>query len=290
MTILVTGATGNIGGAVIRQLQQRQAPVRGLVRDRQKADHLAAQGVELAVGDLAQPATLDAALQGMEAAFLVLPNVPNQVELECGFIDAAKRAGVKHLVKLSVMGAGELPSTLQQWHRQIEQHLEQSGMSWVHLRPNMFMQNIRWFVPTMNQAGAIYHCLGDTPVSYIDAEDVAAVAAVCLVEPEHKNQSYVLTGKETVRFDEIAALFGQALGRTISYIDVSPADMKAARLAGGEPEWYLDAEAELFACWRQGAGTAITEWVKQLTHREPVTYAEFVEGYVQSHRQDFVHG
>jgi uncharacterized protein YbjT (DUF2867 family) len=82
MTVFVTGATGNIGGAVIEHLRQKPVPIRGLVRDRARASHL--EGIELAIGDLSQPETLDAALQGIEAAFLVLPNLPNQVELECG--------------------------------------------------------------------------------------------------------------------------------------------------------------------------------------------------------------
>lgn len=120
MTILITGATGNIGGEVIRHLLDRQVPLRGLVRDAAKASYLADRGVELAVGDLSQPETLNAALQDIETAFLVLPNLPNQVELECCFIDAAKQSGVKQIVKLSVMGAGELPSTFQQWHHRIE--------------------------------------------------------------------------------------------------------------------------------------------------------------------------
>jgi uncharacterized protein YbjT (DUF2867 family) len=128
MTILVTGATGNIGSEVVQNLLKRKASIRSLVRDPQKATQLVEQG-------------------------------------------AAKRAGTKHIVKLSVMRAGELPSTFQQWHHQIEQHLEQSGMSWTHLRPNMFMQNIRWFVPTIAQSGSIYNCVGDAKISHVDARD-----------------------------------------------------------------------------------------------------------------------
>jgi uncharacterized protein YbjT (DUF2867 family) len=287
MTILVTGATGNIGGEVIRELLKRKVSIRGLVRDSKKAIELTKQGVELAIGDLSQPETLNAALQDIEKAFLVLPSLPNQVELECAFIDAAKRSGIQHIVKLSVMGAGELPSTFQKWHRQIEEHLERSKIAWTHLRPNMLMQNMRWFAQTIAQTGSIYNCVGDAKISHVDARDVAAVAAVCLTEPRHENKSYVLTGSEAITFNDIAAIFAKALGRSVAYVDLPPADLKAARLANGEPEWYLDAELELFVSWKQGAGTAITNAIADLTHHPATTYEEFARYYASSHAQDF---
>lgn len=287
MTILITGATGNIGGEVSNHLIEKKLPLRALVRDRHKASQLEAQGVELAQGDFSQPDTLDAALQGIEKAFLVMPNDLHQVDLESNFIDAAQKAGVQHIVKLSVMGAGELPSTFQTWHRQIEEHLEASSMTWTHLRPNMLMQNMRWFAQTIAQSGAFYNCVGDTKISHVDARDVAAVAAVCLAETGHENKSYVLTGSQAITFDEIAAIFAKALGRSVSYVDLPPADLKAARLANGEPEWYLDAELELFACWKQGAGTAVTHALKDLTHHPATTYEAFAQYYAQTRAQDF---
>lgn len=287
MTILITGATGNIGGEVIKHLVKKKLPLRALVRDRHKASKLEAQGVELAQGDFSLPDTLDAALLGVEKAFLVMPNAPHQVELESNFIDAAQRSGVRHVVKLSVMGAGELPSTFQKWHRQIEEHLEASGITWTHLRPNMLMQNMRWFAQTIAQSGSIYNSVGDTKISHVDARDVAAIAAACLSEPGHENKSYVLTGSQAITFDEIAGIFAKELKRSVAYVDLPPADLKAARLANGEPEWYLDAELELFACWKQGAGTAVNSAIADLTRRPATTYEEFAQDYAQAHAQDF---
>lgn len=288
MTILITGATGNIGGEVIQHLLAKNTPIRGLVRDLKKATKLAEQGMELAKGDFSQPETLDSVLQEIEKAFLVTSNLPNQVELECNFIDAAKQAGVQHVVKLSVMGAGKLPSTFQKWHRQIEEHLEQSGMAWTHLRPNMLMQNIGYFAQTIAQSGSIYNSVGNTKISHVDARDVAAVAAACLTEAGHENQSYVLTGLKAITFDEIADIFAKALDRDVKYVDLPPADLKAARLANGEPEWYLDGELELFACWKQGAGTAVTNAIADIIHRSATTYEEFAQYYTQTHAQDFL--
>ncbi|MBW4617823.1 MAG: SDR family oxidoreductase [Cyanosarcina radialis HA8281-LM2] len=287
MTILITGATGNIGGEVVKHLVEKQMPLRALVRDRSKATQLEAQGIELAVGDFSQPDSLDLALQGIDRAFLVMPNDRHQVELEGNFIDAAKRAGVRHLVKLSVLHAGELPSAFQQWHRQIEQRLEGSGMAWTHLRPNMLMQNMRWFAQSIAQQGAFYHSVGDTKIAHVDARDVAAVAAVCLSQPGHENRAYDLTGAEAIAFTQVAEYFSQVLNRPVRYVNVTPADMKAARLADGEPEWYLDAEAQLFDCWRTGAGSIVTTTIADLLHQPPNSFAAFVGDYVQTHSQDF---
>ena len=288
MTVLITGATGNIGSEVIKYLMEKKMPLRALVRDPSKAVKLKEQGIELSCGDLLQPKTLLAALQGIEKAFLVTANDPRQVEMESNFIDAAQKAGVRHIVKLSVMGAGELPSTFQQWHRQSEEHLENSGMAWTHLRPNMLMQNMRWFAQMIAQSGVIYNAVGDTKISHVDARDVAAVAAICFTEIGHESQSYILTGSQAITFSEIADIFAKALGRSVAYVDLPPAELKAARLANGEPEWYLDAELELLACWRQGAGTAVTNAIADITHHPATTYEEFAQYYVQTRTQDFV--
>jgi uncharacterized protein YbjT (DUF2867 family) len=286
MTILITGATGNIGGEVLHHLSGKNLPLRALVRDVAKAAQLKERGIELAQGDFTQPESLDAALQGIEKAFLVMTNHPQQVELECNFIDAAKRSGVRQIVKLSVLRSGELPSAFQQWHRQIETHLEASGMAWTHLRPNMLMQNMRWFVPTMLQQGAFYHSIGDTLVSHVDARDVSAVAALCLSESNHENRSYDLTGAAAVSFTQVAEYFSAALNRPIEFINVSPADFKAARLSNGEPEWYLDAEAQLFASWQEGAGAMVSPNVANLLHQPPNSFSQFANDYIQSNPQD----
>jgi uncharacterized protein YbjT (DUF2867 family) len=287
MTILVSGATGNIGGEVIRHLLEQKAAIRALVRDRQKASKLAEQGVELAQGDFTQPDSLDAAMQGIDTAFLVMPNDPHQVQLESNFIDAAQRAGVRHLVKLSVLGAGDLPSAFQQWHRQVEEHLEASGMTWTHLRANMLMQNMRWFVETMMRQGAFYHSIsGDMPISHIDARDVAAIAALCLSQSGHENKIYDLTGSEAVTFEQVTQYFASAMNRSLQFIQISPVDMKAARLVNGEPEWYLDAEAQLFEQWQAGYGTRITTTFTDLLHRSPNTFESYAQEYVRTHAAD----
>ena len=174
--------------------------------------------------------SLEAALQGIEKAFLVTANDPRQVEMESNFIDAAQNAGVQHIVKLSVLAANEnSSSTFQRWHGQIEKHLEKSGIAWTHLQPNMLMQNIKWFAKTIAEQNSIFSTVGD-------AKDVAAVAAVCLSEFGHENKSYVLTDSEAIAFNEVAEKVAKTLNRPVSFVNVTPEQLKQARLAGGEPE------------------------------------------------------
>ncbi|MGL5808246.1 MAG: SDR family oxidoreductase, partial [Xenococcaceae cyanobacterium] len=121
---------------------------------------------------------------------------------------------------------------------------------------------------------------GDVKISHVDTRDVAAVAAVCLCEMGHENKSYVLTGSEAISFDEVAEIFTKELNRPINYINLPPQDLKAARLENGEPEWYLDAELELFACWEKGAGSTVTDAIAEITARSPITFSEFARYFV----------
>ena len=135
-TILVTGATGNVGSAVVAELGDRGLPVRAFVRDPDRAAAILGPDVELAVGDFPDPASIRAALEGIEVVFLACANVPPQVEYEIRVIDAAARAGVRRLVKLSALGAAPGSRVaFWDWHARIERHLEASGVPWVNLRP-----------------------------------------------------------------------------------------------------------------------------------------------------------
>lgn len=146
---------------------------------------------------------------------------------------------------------------------------------------------MRWFAQTIAQQGAFYNSVGDTKISHVDARDVAAVAAVCLSESGHENQAYDLTGAEAVSFDQVADYFAKVLDRPVRYINLTPAELKAARLANGEPEWYLDAEAQLFDCWQTGAGSMVTTTITDILHQSATSFEAFAQDYVQTHAQEF---
>jgi uncharacterized protein YbjT (DUF2867 family) len=283
--ILVTGATGTIGSAVIQHLTSQNVPIRALLRDVKKGSHLSSHLIEVVQGDFLHQDTLDVALQGIEKAFLLSANDARQIEMESNFIDAAKKMGVQHIVKLSVLGADVAsPSTFQKWHGEIEQKLEHSCMKWTHLQPNMLMQNVNFYAPTIVESNNFFLCVGDAVISHIDARDVAAVAAVCLTEAGHENKRYVLTGTEAITFTEVATILSDAFGKQISYVNVPPENLKQAMLDAGEAEWYVDAELELFALWADGMGAVVTNSVAEITQRTPNSFNDFARGLAVSER------
>ncbi|HEY9821177.1 MAG TPA: NmrA family NAD(P)-binding protein [Candidatus Sericytochromatia bacterium] len=145
-TILVMGATGNVGSQVVKQLADAGANVRAAVRSPRKAESLKSEKVSLTEFDTDKPETVEAAFQGVDKVFLLTPLVPNMVELSANLVEAAKKAGVKHIIKSSGMGAEVEPGiTLTRWHREAEKAIEASGIAFTFVRPNGFMQNYKLF-------------------------------------------------------------------------------------------------------------------------------------------------
>ena len=199
--ILITGATGRVGGAAITHLRSKGLPVRALLRRPEKAAPLSGLGVEPVFGDLAQPRSLERALEGVTAALLVSPLDPHQMELQGNFIDAAKRAGRVHIVKLSGLGTAlNSPVRSGRWHAQTEKYLEDSGLPFTHLRPPFFMQNILRFAPTIRADGTFSGALNQGKVAMIDVADIAAVAATALTTSGHAGKAYTLTGPEALSY------------------------------------------------------------------------------------------
>src|SRR6266404_3037531 len=154
-TVLVTGATGTVGRDVAKQLSRKGSAVRAGVRDQIEARKRFDDGIDLVAFDFQDVGSFGDALDGVEKVFLLPPLIPNQVELANAFVDAAKRAGVRHLVKLSAIGADAAPPfTVGKWHAANEQHIRESGLGFTFLRPNSFMQNFTTYFPPRD--GAIY--------------------------------------------------------------------------------------------------------------------------------------
>src|ERR1700754_2262875 len=173
--LLVTGATGTTGMEVLRALKDRGAEARALVRGETKAHHLRDLGFEPTTGDLGDPRTLGPALENIDRAYLVSPISPMQSEFEQAFLETAKEAGAKHVVKLTIMGASpEAPPRFARTHAKVEQALKESGMAWTLLRPTGFMQNtLAWGNRVLN--GTFYSPVPDAAFSIVDAGDDAAV-------------------------------------------------------------------------------------------------------------------
>jgi uncharacterized protein YbjT (DUF2867 family) len=276
--ICVTGASGTLGSEVIRQLDGKQTPFRAASFSRGAAESARARGVEAVTIDYNDPTTLGAAFQGCDAVFLLGPNALNQIELELHAVDAARAAGVRHIVKQSVMGAAEKAYSLANIHRPVEEAIERSGMTWTFLRPNSFMQNaVTFMAPTIRAESAFYSATGQARISHVDVRDIAAVAVAALTTEGHQGQIYTLTGPEALTYDEMAEELSKAVGRVIRHVSLPPADLKAGMLAEGMPEAIADRMLDLERYFREGHASSITDDVRRVTGRRPGRFAQYVQ-------------
>ena len=279
--ILVSGATGTVGKEIVLQLASLGITVRALVRDMAKAAPFRGKCVHVAVGDLNDPATLEAAFQSVDHALLLPANNANQVEQERTFIDVAKRAGVQHIVKLSAIGADDPKSAsrIARWHAQAEDYLESSGLVWTHLRPCVFMQNMLGSAASIARDGAFYAPLGDTRVAHVDVRDIAAVALKTLTEHGHERKAYTITGPEALTYSEVAGKLSAALGKPVRYVDVPPDQFKQSLLRAGMPDWSADALLEIFEHVVKPLGAKVTNVVAEITKRAPITFDQFARDH-----------
>ncbi len=278
--ILVTGATGTIGREVVKELTWQDHTVRALVRSGDKGQSLSSTGAEIAIGDFTQPETLPAALEGADQVFLLSVLNKDQTAIQGNLIDAAKSAGVKHIVRLSALGAGpDSPLYLGRLHYETEQRLEQSGVPWTHIRPHSFMQNLLGFAQTIAAEGKLYSPLGEGKVAMIDSRDIAAVCVAALTGDGHEGKTYEITGPEALSYNDVADKLSAVVDKKVSYVDVSPEAAKEAMMSTGMPEWVADALNELYAFYRDGHGEYMTTTVKDLTDREPRTFMDFAAEY-----------
>jgi uncharacterized protein YbjT (DUF2867 family) len=277
--ILVTGATGQHGKALLRLLSARGVGARALVRSPAKAEAIAAlPHVEIVHGDMARPDTLAGALQGVDRAILISSATPDMQDVQFNFIEAAHKAGVKHVVKFSGI-APNLDSSFRfaRMHGEIEKRLEASGMAFTHLRPGEFMTVYFRQVPNIVTKGALFLPMEDARIASIDIGDIAEVAAKVLTESGHAGKIYSLTGPEALSMADVAARLSAATGKTIRYVNVPPEEARKAQLAAGMPPFLADALFELFAERRKGMEARVWPDSERLLGRRPTSFQDFAD-------------
>src|SRR5215469_5324113 len=276
--ILVTGASGLSGSAVIREFARQQYPVRALVRSREKARALETlPTVELVEGDMLRAETLADALSGVDHVLLISSADQQMLETQCAFIDAAKKAGVRHIVKFSGLNSAlDSPFLFTRMHAEIERYLERSGLAWTHLRPGQFMQMYLREVPTIVAERAFFLPLEDAKLAPVDIEDIAKAAFVLLHTPGHEGQIYEMTGPEALSMTEIAEQISLAIGKTVRYVSISQAERRRALLAAGVPPYFADALDVQAHERRLGAEAAVHPETHTTLQIRPTTFAEFV--------------
>jgi uncharacterized protein YbjT (DUF2867 family) len=274
--ILVTGATGSTGREVVKELMAAGARMRILVRNPDRAVALDGPGVEIAQGDLARPDTLPAALRGVDTVLVLTAPDPAQVELQGNLVEAAGRAGVRRIVKISAIGAAvDSPVRVGRWHAQTEKQIESSGLAFTHLRPSFFMQNVLVFAPAIAAHGVFQAPAEDGRLAMIHVQDVAAVAARALLEDRHAGQTYTLSGPEALSYHDVASRLSAATGRPVAYASVAPEQFRSRLLESGTPEWYAEMLLELYAIIRAGHAALVTDTVEKVTGRPPLRFDDF---------------
>jgi uncharacterized protein YbjT (DUF2867 family) len=199
------------------------------------------------------------------------------VELESNMVQACKESGVKYVVLNSALGAGVYGKSFPSWHRQVEDKLKATGLSYTILRPNGFLQNIvAYNAPSIRAQGAFYAAMGDAKVSYLDVGDIAVVAVKTLQGGAHAGKTYELNGPEAISNQELAARISKVTGRTVSYVDIPESAQRDAMLGTGMPEWQVTALLELQQYYKQGSGARTDGLLQALIERAPVTLDQYL--------------
>jgi (4-alkanoyl-5-oxo-2,5-dihydrofuran-3-yl)methyl phosphate reductase len=271
--ILVAGATGTVGREVVAQLLAAGERVRAMTRDPSRAK-LDAK-VEVVAADLDQPETLEKALAGVDRVF-ALSAGPELGVHDANLARAAKKAGARHLVKLSVLGAGgEARNVIVLWHEAGEKAIQESGLAWTFVRPGMFMSNALNWARTIKSQGKVFANYREGKVPPIHPRDIAAVAVAALTSGGHEGKSYPLTGGEALSMNEQVQILSEVVGRPIELVPISDDAARDGMLKAGMPPLLVDAIVEIGGSVRSGKASEVLPTVEQVLGRKPLTWTDW---------------
>ncbi|MGN6356686.1 MAG: SDR family oxidoreductase [Novosphingobium sp.] len=278
-TLLVTGASGNLGRAVVDALLERGAKrVLATTRTPSNLSDLAGKGVEVRAADYTAPAGLADAFRGATHMLLISTQaVGSRVEQQLNALEAARQAGVRHVFYTSHAFPDISVSAVAPEHAAMEKAIRASGMTYTILRNFLYSENILMMMAEAVQTGTHYGAVGEGRVAFISRKDCAAAAACAmLTASEHENRIYDITGPQAVTYAEITAMISAILGRTVVYANLSPEDYRAHMIANGTPEAYADTFLSFDVANGLGDGDLVTDTVLRLPGQQPERLEDFL--------------
>ena len=272
--ILVTGATGNIGGEIVRFLTEKNTDFIAATSSR------SIEGVDSVALDYADIHSLEAAMQGISTLFMVLPNHPDMITWGKNVIDTAKKCGIKHIVRSGgSLADGNSSIGIRKILAETDHYLKESGIDYTITAPNFFMQNFINFHGDEYKNGALYLPAGDGKVGWIDVRDIASVNVEVLLNPEkYRNQILTISGPKALSYAEVLAVLNDELGRDAKYVAVSDEDAIKAMTEMKFPEFVINLMMDLNQCIRDGIAEETTTTVKDVTGNDAISFEQFVHG------------
>ena len=281
--IIVLGATGTIGTAVLRNLKNKNVTVFASVQSEKDFEKVSQFGATPIIVNFTDQESLNQALKGKNRVFLVTPLMQNPEAVTQMVINAAKQNGVKHLVRSTASGAdskGQIQ--MARWAGASEDLIKASGLNYTIVRPYSFLQNfITYHSQTIKQYNGFYLPVGDANLSMLDINDLGEVVALALTSDDHFGKTYELSGL-TYTNEILAETLSQVVGRKISYIDIPEEKAQESMLSNHMPEWMVNAMMELNYITKQGWTAGYSEDFKNLTGREYTSAATFFENNKQA--------
>lgn len=284
MKILVTGATGNVGGVVIKELKAKGEDVTAAVRD-VESERAKSLGVPLESFDFSQPEAMEQTMRGYDRLFLILPLCKEMRTYGSHAVIAAKAAGVSLVVRSSCMGADpNAHFQLGKVHGAIDADLEESGTPFVVLRPASFMQNYAQLLSgAIKSTGKVLVPERDAETSFVDIRDLGASAAAVLTDPEPEtNAFYVITGPKALGNTEVAEIIGKAAGLEVVYESCEVEDAGMAMEQAGLPEWNIHMILSVHRYARSNYTTFVTKAVEHLSGTPARTFEQFAGEYADA--------
>jgi uncharacterized protein YbjT (DUF2867 family) len=271
---LITGATGDVGSKVVERLIESGERLRVFVRDAEKARLRFEDRVEVATGDLADKASLNEALQGVDALFLVNsgPQIPLRDEMAA---KAAKAAGVRHLVKLSSMDV-QHGLAIGAWHEQGETAIRATGIPFTFVQPTGFMSNLLAWARSVKAEGIVRSSTGEGRRAFIHSEDIAAVAVQALISGDYQGQSLPITGPDALTFKEVTEKIGAAIGKPVTFLPISDEEARRRYSAVSGSVEETEAHVALWRAIREGRLAAVTDKVQQILGRAPIGLDQWI--------------